>query len=270
MSQSSILDLYVKSSPSAQNAIDIFQGEWASMLPVPFSELKAGSNLLFNDPRVEWFVDQIGGVTEKSVLELGPLEAGHTYMLETLGAAKIVAIEANTKAFLKCLIVKNLLNLNRSQFLCGDFIEYLKQEPANFEIGFASGVLYHMQNPAELIALMAHRCSESLFLWTHYYDQAIIQANPAIAPKFKRSSKANYEGFEHTLYQQEYQVALNYAGFCGGNAPVSNWMTQADLVRCLQHFGFEVEATSFEQPDHPNGPAIALSAKRRTGSDANS
>ena len=263
MSQPSILDLYVKSSPSAQNALDIFKGEWASTLPSPFSELKAGSNLLFNDPRVEWFVNQIGGVAGQSVLELGPLEGGHTYMLETLGASEIIAIEANTKAFLKCLIVKNLLNLSRSQFLCGDFIEFLKQDGARFEVGFASGVLYHMQNPAELLALMAHRCSRHLFLWTHYYDDAIIQGNPAIAPKFRRSSNSDYEGFKHTLYQQEYQVALNFAGFCGGNAPTSGWMTRTDLVRCLQHFGFEVEAVSFEQPDHPNGPALALAAKRR-------
>jgi Protein of unknown function (DUF1698) len=262
MSQPSILDLYVKSAPSDQNALDIFQGEWASMLPRPCSELKAGSNLLFNDPRVEWFVEQIGGVTNQSVLELGPLEAGHTYMLEAMGAARIVAIEANTKAFLKCLIIKNLLNLSRSHFLCGDFIEFLKQEGAQFEIGFASGVLYHMQNPAELIALMASRCSKYLFLWTHYYDDAIIQANPAIAPKFRRSTQSKYDGFEHMLYLQEYQIALDFAGFCGGNAPTSSWMTLDDLTRCLQHFGFEVQATSFDQQDHPNGPAIALVVKR--------
>lgn len=262
MSQPSILDSYVKLSPSAQNAIDIFQGEWASVLPSPFSDLKAGANLLFEDSRVQWFVDQIGGVADKSVLELGPLEDGHTYMLETLGAARIVSIEANTRASLKCLIVKNLLNLHRSQFLCGDFIEFLRQDDSSFEIGFASGVLYHMQNPAELIALMARRCSEYLFLWTHYYDAEIIQSNPAIAPKFNQSIQSNYDGFQHTLYQQEYQIALDSAGFCGGNAPTSCWMTRIDLLRCLQHFGFEVTATSFEQLDHPNGPAIALAAKR--------
>ena len=184
-------------------------------------------------------------------------------MLERSGASEIVAIEANTRSFLKCLIVKNLLDLKRAQFLCGDFVEFLRQEGLSFQVCFASGVLYHMQNPAELISLLARCCSEHLLIWTHYYDGAIISSNPALAPKFKSSTQNEYDGFKHTLYQQEYQSALNYSGFCGGSAPTSCWMTQVDIVRCLQHFGFDVVGTSFEQPDHQNGPAMALIAKQR-------
>jgi len=263
MPQPSILDLYIKSAPNPQNDLDIFQGEWASILPSPHSELKAGSNLLFDDVRVSWFTDEIGGVMNKSVLELGPLEGGHAYMLEKLGASKIVAIEANTRSFLKCLIVKNLLDLKRAQFLCGDFIEFLRQEGLNFQVCFASGVLYHMQNPAELIALLTRCCSEHLFVWTHYYDDVIISSNPALAPKFKSSTQSEYESFKHTLYRQEYQSALGFSGFCGGNASTSCWMTRTDISRWLQHFGFDVEGINFDQPDHPNGPALALVAKRR-------
>ncbi len=35
-----------------------------------------------------------------NILELGPLEGAHTYQL------RILAIEANAEAFLKCLVVK--------------------------------------------------------------------------------------------------------------------------------------------------------------------
>jgi hypothetical protein len=241
--------------------LDIFPGEWTSVLPAPFSSLKAGASELFNDARIKWFVDTIGTINNKTILELGPLEGGHTYMLEQLGASRIVAIEANTRAFLKCLIIKELLGLQRARFLCGDFVEYLHQDGESFHICLASGVLYHMQNPAELIALLARRCSEHLFVWTHYYDPAIISANPLLAPRFTGSEFSEYEGFQHTLYRQEYQSALNWTGFCGGSAPTSYWMTRDDIIRCLHHFGFEVQGVNFDHTDHPNGPALALLAK---------
>lgn len=263
-SQASALDLYVSSAPSPQNALDIFKDEWSSALPEPFSDLSAGMALLFNDPRIRWFINEIGGVANKSVLELGPLEGGHTYMFEKYGASSIIAVESNTHAFLKSLIIKELFDLRRARFLCGDFMEFLRQEDIQcFQVCLASGVLYHMQNPVELIALLTHRCLEHLFFWTHYYDEAIISANPVLSCKFNDSTQSEYAGFQHTLYRQEYQSALEWNGFCGGSAPVSAWMTRDDIIRCLEHFGFEVQGINFEQPDHPNGPAIALIAKRQ-------
>jgi hypothetical protein len=257
-----ILDAYIRTAPSPQNALDIFRGEWSSKLPAPLAELNAGAIGLFNDDRLQWFVTEIGGVKGKSVLELGPLEGGHTYMLEKMGAAEVTAIEANSRAFLKCLIVKELLNLQRAHFLFGDFIEYLRQPGPNFDIGLASGVLYHMRNPAELIGLLAQRCTKHLLLWTHYYDGTVIKANPALAPKFGESRPAEYAGFRHTLYRQEYQQALDWSGFCGGSAPESAWMSRADVLACLKYFGFVDVRISFDAPDHPNGPSFALVATR--------
>jgi hypothetical protein len=260
-----ITDRYVQTAPSPQATIDIFQGEWSSLLPAPLAELKAGTIPLFNDDRITWLADQVGGLTGQTVLELGPLEAGHTYLLEQLGAAEITAIEANTHAFLKCLIIKELLQLERSHFLYGDCVEFLRQrDPARqFNICVASGVLYHMQNPAELISLLAQHCSDYLFLWTHYYDAERINQNPALKPKFSTSTHNEYGGFHHILYRQEYQTALNWPGFCGGSAPTSAWLNRADLIGCLHHFGFTIQAETFDHPDHPNGPAIALVAKRQ-------
>lgn len=258
----SILDQYSTSAPSPQNALDIFDGEWSSAFPAPLSTLRAGSIELFGDDRVRWFAESVGGVQGKSVLELGPLEGGHSYMLDRLGASSIVAIESNTRAFLKCLIVKELLGLERVHFLFGDFLEYLRTREDTFDLCMASGVLYHMQNPAELVALIGRCCTGHLCLWTHYFDAKIIASNPQLAPKFTENSSQDFEGFRHTLYRQEYRAALNWPGFCGGSAPTSHWMTRDDIFRCLRHFGFEIEGVAFEEPAHPNGPALALVARR--------
>jgi hypothetical protein len=255
--------LYVTQAPHPRNAVDIFRGEWSSRLPSFLEADTGGPAALFEDARIPWFAEIAGGVAGKSILELGPLEGGHTSMLEALGAESVLAIEANTRSFLRCLIVKELLGLRRSRFLCGDFLEYLRSSDETFDIGLASGVLYHMENPAELVDLLARRCRERLFVWTHYYDQERIDANPAVARAFVGASPTDYRGFRHTLHRQEYLAPNDVVpGFCGAGTRGSNWLPRADLLRCFEWFGFEIEGVNFDHADHPNGPALALVARR--------
>jgi SAM-dependent methyltransferase len=256
-----ILETYIKTAPTPQNALDIFEGEWSSSLPADLGHLQAGGAGLFEDPRIEWTLAQFGGCTNQRVLELGPLEGGHTYMMEKAGAASITAIEANSRAYLKCLVIKEVLGLKQSSFLYGDFVEFLKTNTTQFDICISSGVLYHMPNPAELIALAA-KVTNQMMIWTHYYDAAIIAQMPHYEGKFSSGVASEYEGFHHALYRQGYGAALDWAGFCGGGQSFSNWMSREDIIRCCQHFGFKKIETNFEQPDHPNGPSFALVAMK--------
>lgn len=259
----SILNQYIKSAPNSQIALDIFKEEWSSKLPDSLGKLEAGSALLFEDPRIEWCASQIGGFENKNVLELGPLEAGHTYMMESLGAQSIISIEGNTRAYLKCLIVKELLELKRTRFLCGDFVEYLRTNRKRFDVCIASGVLYHMLNPAELIAL-AGNASDQLLIWTHYYDHEIISNNPSLAYRLSDGKPSEYEGFRHMLYRQQYETALGWNGFCGGSDAFSYWLNRDQILACLKYFGFNEITINFDHPHHPNGPSLALMAFRRT------
>ncbi len=256
-----ILDQYLKSLPSKQNALDIFKGEWSSKLPTDFAKLQAGQIPLFEDPRVIWAAENLGGLKGKNVLELGPLEAGHTYMLEQLGAISITSVESNTRAYLKCLIIKEILGLKKVHFLLGDFIEYLRTNPSKFNFCFASGVLYHMTNPVELISLIAN-VSDRVYLWTHYYDEQIIKNNSQIAFKFPEFSSNNYQGFQHTIYKYDYEKALDFAGFCGGSNPYSNWLTRDDIIGAFNHFGLGNIKIHFDNPNSVNGPSISLVASR--------
>jgi hypothetical protein len=255
-----ILDQYVKSAPSPQLALNIFDDEWASRLPDHF-RLKAGKTPLFEDVRINWMASQFDGLAGKRILELGPLEAGHTYMMERLGAASITAVESNTRAYLKCLIIKEVLGMQKAKFLLGDITEYLQQQPGKFEICVASGVLYHMENPAELIYLLS-KTAEQIFIWTHYYDSAILSAKPQIASRFSIASPIEYKGFRHTLHRQEYGSALGYAGFCGGSRPFSSWMERAEILACLEFFGFGNINIGLEVTEHPNGPCFNIAARR--------
>ncbi len=258
-----ILDRIADVAPSPQTLVDIFEGEWFSRLPAPHDTVSAGAMNLFDDDRLTWFFDTIGQerVRDSMALDLGPLEGGHSYMLEQYGAAEVVSVEANTRAFLKCLIVKELLGMSRVRFLCGNCVEYLRHGDTMFDVCIASGILYHLRNPAELIALLSKRCRGYVYFWTNYYDETIMTANPNFPHRFAGSSTADYQGFAHTLYRQEYRETLNTKTFIGGVASTSNWMSKDDILRCLEHFNFDVLRID-DKPDGPLSPCISIAAKR--------
>jgi Protein of unknown function (DUF1698) len=253
---------YVTSTPSAQNALNIFEGRWWSRLPEPFAHLEAGKLALFEDPRIAWALAELGGLRGRTVLELGPLEGAHSYMLERAGAESVVSVEASPEAYLKCLVVKETVGLTRTRFLCGDFVEYLRNAAAGFDAVFASGVLYHMAEPAELIALLS-RVTGQVYLWTHYYDAAILSADRNLASMFAGERESEYAGFGHRLYRYEYWGSFGARRFCGGPRPHAHWMTREDILRCLRHFGFSDLRISFEAPDHPDGPAFSVLACKK-------
>lgn len=252
---------YFDTIPSPQNALDIFQGEWYTTVPEELGRLRAGAHELHKDARLSWAISQLGGLSGLHVLELGPLEAAHSFMLERAGAASIVCIEANPRAFLKCLIIKELLHMTRAQFLCGDFVEYLRANPGRFDLVIACGVLYHMGNPAELIQLIS-RVTDTVFLWSHYYDQVSIARNGSLAKKFTSTIAAEQAGFHHHLFRYEYWSSFGSKRHCGGPETHAFWMERSSILDCLHWFGFNQIQTSFDLPDHPQGPSFAVLAKR--------
>lgn len=257
-----ILDAYVNSLPSKQNVLDLFDGEWSSELPGSIGlKTRPGTAGLFQDGRVSWAEQVLGGFSGRSILELGPLEGGHSYMFQSAGANQVVAVEANSRAFMKCLCIKEVLNLNKVQFLLGDFMQFLEANTSRFDIIFSSGVLYHMQDPVRLLDLVS-RFTDKVYVWTHYHDGEVIGANAQLSHKFEPLKVSEYNGFSYQSSVQSYKDSLNWVGFSGGPKTTSRWLTRDSILDALKHFGFTDVQINFEQPDHPNGPAFAFCAQR--------
>ena len=125
--------------PTDQNALDLFAGEWSSSPPASRPELKAGATPLFDDPRMQWAHDRFNemGLTDgfagRDVLELGPLEGAHTYLIDKLGATSVTAVEANARAYLKCLIAKEVFGMPHSRFLLGDVLSFLNTTERTYD-----------------------------------------------------------------------------------------------------------------------------------------
>lgn len=259
--KAAILDQYIRTMPSPQNALDLFKGEWWSSFPADHPGLVAGQTPLFTDPRIDFAVQALGGVADKSVLELGPLEGGHTCMLEKAGAREIVAVEANARAFLKCLIAKEVLGLKAAKFVLGDFEAYLRSPPRRFDAAIACGVIYHLRNPVELILNLAG-VTDRVYVWTQYFIAERVAAIAHMKHRFRRSEPAEVGGFRHTLNRYEYGDFLDTTRFAGGSDDYSSWLSREDLLGAFRHAGFTQIVVGEDDLEHTNGPCISFVAKK--------
>jgi hypothetical protein len=255
-----ILDQYVHAAPNPQSALDLFKGEWWSHIPAP-PGLQAGTLPLFDDTRIHWAIQALGGVEGKTILELGPLEGGHTYSLEKSGAKSITAIEASSKAYLKCLVAKEILGTHRSRFLLGDFEEYLRGTSDRYDAAIACGVLYHMKNPVELIHNLA-RVTDQVFIWTQYFIKDRLERIPHMKDRFPGDHPAEHAGFHYTAHRYEYGDFLDTSRFAGGSDEYSHWLSRDDLLGALRHAGFREIVVGEDDLEHANGPCISLVARR--------
>ena len=256
------LDQYVTGAPCAQNAIDALPG-WNHALP-PDAGAVAGTGFFFHDGRILWAIEQFGALHGKSVLEIGPLEASHTWLIEQYGPAQLHAVEANKLSFLRCLVVKELLQLRVARFFLGDCQGWLEECSQRYDFIIASGVLYHMQDPVRLIELMAGR-TDSLFLWTHYADEAQMPPGDPRRSAFIGAMETEIRhGVAVRSHRRSYHGAWVDKSFCGGIHDMHRWLERDDIVA----LGFDDVRIWGEQPDHPNGPAFCVFAKRNHAADS--
>lgn len=255
-----VLDSYTEEPPTPQLALDIFKGEFVSRFPT-CTGLTGGEANLFEDARIEWLHSKID-LDGRTVLELGPFEGGHSFMMQRFGVEKVVGIESNSRAFLKSLVVKEVLGLDRVELKYGSFLPYLRNDPPAYDVCVASGVLYHMTNPIELLALLAG-VTDTIFLWTHYYDEKLIERSAHVSERLRAAGEVAYDGLSFPVYKYKYGARdLSSRTFCGGGNEFSYWMPRDAILACLSHYGFEDVEIGFDHPDHQNGPSFAILARR--------
>ena len=252
-----ILDEYSVVEPARQASLDIFEGEWISHVP----GFETGTLPLFTDPRVSWLGEHAGGFAGKRILELGPLECGHTFLMARAGATHITSIESNIRAFVKCLIVKEALGFSADIYL-GDFRQYIQRTDQRFDFVLASGVLYHMEDPVELLEGLS-RITDRFGVWTHYYEPSALAERPHLSRRFDpRPRVESFHGRTVVTHTQRYLEVLEDNTFCGGAARGSRWMTKDSLFGVLDSLGFDVDVGS-DDPTHPAGPSLLFLASRK-------
>ena len=257
---SAVFDQYEDAAPSDQNAIDLLPG-WNCAFP-PQMGLVAGPLGLFDDQRIAWALDTFGTIEDKAVLEVGPLEAMHTFMLNARKPARIDAVEANRLSFMRCLITAQILGIDRARFWLGDISKWLQDHEDRYDLIMASGVLYHMMNPPEFLRLLAQR-TDAIFLWTHFFlDAAMPPEDPRRIPFSGKQEIQTVAGVDARCYERSYKNAAKNSVFCGGLADRHYWMHRDDIVALLRALGFDRIDISGEDLTHPGGPCFCVLARR--------
>jgi hypothetical protein len=98
-------------------------------------------------------------------------------------------------------------------------------------------------------------------LWTHVYDADGVRGNP-VSERLGEAEPAEVGGFRHHVHRHSYGWETRLPGFWGGTHRHSNWLPREDLLGALAHFGWQDVEIAFDEPRNPNGPALALVARR--------
>jgi phospholipid N-methyltransferase len=195
-------------------------------------------------------LNEVGSVSGARIVEIGPLEAGHTKQMLDLGASSVVAIESNPEAFLKCLLVKETLGLEGARFVFGDCNQVLSKYLANetrFDVCSAVGVLYHMLDPVQTIDLLT-RIAPVVYVWTHVASDA--------KPTGEWTVVRDPAG-------HEYRGRFNHYGrlaHLGGIERSAVWLTKESLHDAFQRRGHEIHW--IEDSEHPHGRQVLFVSKR--------
>ena len=190
----------------------------------------------------------------KNVLEIGPFEAGNTKQMLDLGASSVVAVEANPEMYKKCLIVKEAFKLNAAEFIYGDCNEVLNDEQFSkrfpFDICFASGMLYHMNDPLETIKLLS-RTAPLLYIFSH-----IASEQAPTGDWYELNDGATTYRARKNFYKQNDKW--------GGTDNFAVWLSEDSMKNAFSNQGFNIH--NCRTLEHPHGTLIEFIAKRQTNS----
>jgi SAM-dependent methyltransferase len=182
-----------------------------------------------------------------TILDLGCLEGMHASLFQEYGAKKVVSIEGREENFLKALIIKNAFKLDKCEFLFGDVNEVLASFSGNFDLCLASGILYHLNNPVELLYRIG-QFSNRLFVWSHYADDNYPIGGIEKIELNNHTYRGKYfnEKFTNTIGALEEKVF---------------WLFEEDLLLAIKDAGFSI-IEIIKKEKHAHGPAITLWATK--------
>jgi SAM-dependent methyltransferase len=191
------------------------------------------------DARVTAFAEAFPGA--RRVLELGSLEGGHSFALAALpGMEEVVAVEGREANLARARFAQGVLDARGVTFVHADLEHTDLRSLGSFDAVYCVGLLYHQPNPWDQLGRMA-AVSDGVFLWTHYAAAEALRAG----------------GYPGVAYRE-----FGLADPLSGLSEASFWPTRDALLAMLRDAGLRDVAVLEDDPEHPHGPGITLTARR--------
>lgn len=184
---------------------------------------------------------QIFGARPKKVLELGPWDGRDTIVMGQF-CQSIVCIEARTEN-----ILATKKAVDELPYWPGCGLSFIQENletidltgASHYDLVLASGVLYHLPKPWELIAKIVS-VTDWVLGWTHLAER----------------DDAMVEGREGYWWKDNPSDPL------GGLSPESFWMTPESFTREWERHHFEFNFLTRPEPHFNGGLAAQFSASR--------
>ncbi len=177
-------------------------------------------------------LNKIYPMVGKRVLEIGSLEGGNTKQLLDLGAKEVVGIESSAESFVKSVIAKNEMNLHGAKFVFGDCNKVLAEKKfhagGKFDLCYASGVLYHMEEPLRTIDLLSES-SDVIYVWSQVASERMPAGDwVTLSDAVGRTYSGRINKYTSTSH-------------IGGLGQFAVWLTKDSLHQAFTDRGFRIE-----------------------------
>lgn len=189
-----------------------------------------------DDVRTDIVIEACGGsLAGRTVVDLGCLEGGFTLAFAHRGAELSVGIEARKISVRRCELARSLLGVTNAEFVLADITEELGRRD-RFDVVFASGILYHVSDPAELLCSVRSACRQVALIDTHVArpDVATHDCSDVVT---RQLCGRSYRGRMYPEYPvgEDQREDLLWAAW---NDADSFWPMEDDLVAMIHDAGF--------------------------------
>jgi SAM-dependent methyltransferase len=192
------------------------------------------------DVRTTILCEELGDrLSQSTVIDLGCLEGGFSVELARRGVQHVVGVEARQISVDRCNLVRDLLGLTNVSFRCADVNDELRQAAAGFDAVLATGILYHLPDPAASLKTIRSACRGFALVDTHiavlegptHYCSEELSELLSGGQTYRGRTFWEYDANATEADQQGYTLAAY------GN-PESFWPLEAELVRMMDDAGF--------------------------------
>lgn len=179
---------------------------------------------------------ECGSLAGKRVIDLGCLEGGYTAAFARAGAAESLGVDARALNIARCNLVREELGLDNLRFEVADVRELSPERQGIFDLVFAAGILYHLENPFEVVASISDLCSDWALIDTHVAETDGRHTAALEEREFRGKAYTGgiYAEYAADTPEQDVEDSL-WSSY--GN-PDSFWLTEGSLVELLQDVGF--------------------------------
>lgn len=168
-------------------------------------------------------------VRDCRVLELGPFEGHHSVILEKMGVRQTVAVESRKENIEKCLRVKDLFRLDRTDYVLQDVEQLASGEvprfaSGNFDLVFCCGIFYHLAEPF------------SFLKWCLSQSSRLFMGTNVVVPESRAREVYYADGEQYDcLYTSEGGIEDPISGM----SPRSVCLTEPALIALLHRAGYQ-------------------------------